>query len=147
VTSISAGSGSACIDLACTGGPVLTLSPTPQGSLAAGTNTVDVVGASITGIDTQVAGPLTFSPAGAVAGVALNPSVFPAQQLTSSSCVTVSGIAYCGATFRFDTTVLGSGTNYVFLTFNLQAYVPEPSVAALLAVAAFALVPVLGRSR
>lgn len=139
VTSISAGGGSACIDVTCSGGAVLTLSPTPQGSLGSGsaTNTIDVTVTSITSIDVQLTGPLAFTPSGSVAGVHLNPSLFPAQFMTSSSCVTVGSTAFCGATFRFDSTILGSGTNHIFLTVNLTATaVPEPSVAALLAAGA-----------
>ena len=149
-TAISAGGGTACIDLACSGGAVLTLSPTPQGSLGSGSasNTLDIVGTSITAIDVLLTGPLAFSPTGSIGGVYLNPVTFPAQFMTSSTCFSVGSFATCGATFRLDSTALGSGTNYIFLTVNLTASaVPEPSVAALFALAGLAAVVGLRRLR
>jgi hypothetical protein len=125
VTLASLGDGSICADLACTGGALYTLTPTPQGSLGSGV--VDVVGTSVTALTISLNGPLVFQPTGGGSPLTFSAANFGTASVASSSCLVVSTTAFCGVSLQ-GPTVAGE----LFATLNLTA-VPEPASALLVA--------------
>ncbi len=139
VTLASLGAGSICIDLACSGGPTHTLTPTPQGSIDNGT--VDVSGTSVTGLSVTLNGPITFQPVGPGSPIVYTTASFSTSHVTSGSCTTVATTTFCGITLA-----VGTGQGWLLTTLNLTGVLPEPGVATLLGLGVLGLAVVRRRS-